>query len=217
MNPLLRTAPGSFGGGPADVTIGLPVCERTADDERLGILMRIAQDGDASAYLRLLQEIAPRVRQTIRRRRGAAASADVEDLVQDVLLSVHVARATYDPSRPFFPWLLAIVRHRLADGARRYARQAAHEVQVEDLDLALGTRAVNALSATPDEDRALRAAVEALPRRQRQAVELLKLRELSLKEAAAVTGMSVGALKVATYRAMVALRRVLATGETHGH
>lgn len=195
----------------------VPMHERTADDERLGALMRAAQAGDAAAYLTLLQEIAPRVRQTILRRRGPTAAAGVEDLVQDVLLSVHVARASYDPYRPFLPWLLAIVRNRLADGARRYARQAAHEVQVEDLDLACGVRGTNAPSEPLDGGQALRAAVEALPRRQRQAVELLKLRDLSLKEAAAATGMSVGALKVATHRAMAALRRVLAAGETHGH
>jgi RNA polymerase sigma-70 factor (ECF subfamily) len=85
----------------------------------------------------------PRLRQMIRRRRRDGASSDVEDLVQDVLLSVHVARASYDPGRPFLPWLLAIVRNRVADGARRYARQAAHEVQVEDLDVTFAEAPAN--------------------------------------------------------------------------
>jgi RNA polymerase sigma-70 factor (ECF subfamily) len=57
---------------------------------------------------------------------------------------------------------------------------------------------------------AVRAAVRALPEGQRQAIELLKLKELSLKEAAEVSGTSVGALKVATHRAMTTLRRALA-------
>jgi len=191
--------------------------ERTADDARLGGLMSAAQAGDGTAYLTLLQEITPRVRRTILRRRGDRASADLEDLVQDVLLSVHVARASYDPSRPFLPWLLAIVRNRLADGARRYARRTAHEVQVEDLDVTLAALATNPPSESPGDAQALRLAIDVLPRRQRQAVELLKLRELSLKEAAAATGMSVGALKVATHRAVAALRRILAAGEGHGH
>jgi RNA polymerase sigma-70 factor (ECF subfamily) len=52
--------------------------------------------------------------------------------------------------------------------------------------------------------------VRALPEGQREAIELLKLEELSLKEAAAVSGTSVGALKVATHRALRALRRTLA-------
>jgi RNA polymerase sigma-70 factor (ECF subfamily) len=59
----------------------------------------------------------------------------------------------------------------------------------------------------------VRAAVQALPEGQRQAIELLKLEELSLKEAAEMTGTSVGALKVATHRALVALRRILSIEE----
>jgi RNA polymerase sigma-70 factor (ECF subfamily) len=191
--------------------------ERTPDDSRLGGLMRAAQAGDADAYLVLLQEIAPRVRPIVMRLRGAGMSAEIEDLVQDVLLSIHVSRASYDADRPFFPWLLAIVRNRLADGARRYARHEAREVQVGDLDVTFADLAANSSSERVEDVHALRNAVQALPRGQRDAIELLKLRGLSLKEASAATGMSVGALKVATHRAMAALRRMLAAGETHGH
>lgn len=191
--------------------------ERTPDDERLGELLRAAQGGDAEAYAGLLREIAPRVRQIIARRRGTRTSADVDDLVQDVLLSVHVARASYDATRPFLPWLLAIVRNRLADGARRYARHTAREERVENLDVTFAELATNSSLESLGDVHALRHAVQALPQGQRDAIELLKLRELSLKEAAAVTGMTVGALKVATHRAIAALRRMLAAGETHGH
>jgi RNA polymerase sigma-70 factor (ECF subfamily) len=188
---------------------------RTADDQRLGELMRAAQTGDADAYLLLLQEIAPRVRQIVARQRSRA-SADFEDLVQEVLLSVHAARASYDPDRPFLPWLLAIVRHRLADGARRFARRAAHEVQVEDLDVTFSPPPTNSTSGPPGDVDALRYAMQSLPAKQREAIELLKLKELSLKEASAATGMTVGALKVATHRAVAALRRKL-TADTDGH
>jgi RNA polymerase sigma factor (sigma-70 family) len=101
----------------------------------LGDLMRAAQEGDGGAYLELLRAITPRIRQVVRRQRGFAGGAEVEDLVQDVLLSVHAVRATYDASRPFGPWLSAIVRNRLVDGARRYARIARREVIVEDIDV----------------------------------------------------------------------------------
>jgi RNA polymerase sigma-70 factor (ECF subfamily) len=178
--------------------------------------MQAAQQGDADAYLLLLEEITPRVRQIVSRR-GLAASGSVEDLVQDVLLSVHVARASYDANRPFLPWLLAIVRNRLADGARRYTRQAARELAVPNLDVTFSDLATNSSAELLDDVRSLRMAVEALPPRQRAAVELLKLRELSLKEAASATGMTVGALKVATHRALASLRRMLTAGETHGH
>jgi RNA polymerase sigma-70 factor (ECF subfamily) len=157
---------------------------RTADDEQLGRLMQAAQRGDADAYLRLLQEITPRLRTIIARRRGSSHAADVEDSVQEVLLSIHVARASYDPARPFLPWLMAIVRHRLADRARQYARKAAHEVQVEDLDVTFFERPTNIHSALDDRP---------------------------------ATGSSVGALKVATHRAMNALRRRLTARSVHGH
>jgi RNA polymerase sigma-70 factor (ECF subfamily) len=177
--------------------------------------MHAAQGGDADAYLLLLHEITPRVRQIVSRR-SLAGSSHVEDLVQDVLLSVHVARASYDADRPFLPWLLAIVRNRLADGARRYMRQAAYEVPVSNLDVTFSDLATNSSTESLADVHSLRMAVEALPPRQRTAVELLKLRGLSLKEAASATGVTVGALKVATHRALVSLRRMLA-GETHGH
>ena len=104
-------------------------------DTRLASLMRSAQTGDAEAYVTLMQELAIRVRRMVRRRRAFLEDADVEDLVQDVLLSVHVVRATYDATRPFLPWLLAITRNRLVDAARRHTRHAAREVIIEDLDV----------------------------------------------------------------------------------
>lgn len=190
---------------------------RTPDDTRFAELMRGAQSGDSEAYRLLLQEIAPRVRQMIARQRRGGAATGVEDLVQDVLLSVHVARASYDCSRPFLPWLMAIVRNRLADGARRDARFLAHEVQVENLDVTFAQEPANITTGVTSDIPALRDAIRALPRGQRNAIELLKLRGLSLKEAAAATGASVGALKVATHRALAALRRTLTTNDTNRH
>jgi RNA polymerase sigma-70 factor (ECF subfamily) len=175
----------------------------------LGDLMRAAQQGDRSAYVELLRAITPRIRQLVRRQRGFAGVAEVEDLVQDVLLSIHTVRATYDHSRPFVPWLLAIVRNRLVDGARRYGRIARREVLVDDLDVTFFASETNDDSVEVGDASALHEAVRALPEGQRQAIELLKLKELSLKEAAEVSGTSVGALKVATHRAMATLKLTL--------
>lgn len=172
--------------------------------------MRAAQRGDGRAYAELLETITPRIRQLVRRRRAFAGIAEVDDLVQDVLLSVHSVRATYDAARPFEPWLLAIVRHRLADGARRYTRTAAREVHWDE-DVTFFAAETNEETAPLGDGQVLRAAVSALPDGQREAIELLKLKELSLREAAAVSGTSVGALKVATHRALETLRRTLGT------
>ena len=177
----------------------------------LARLMRAAQAGQAQSYEELLQTITPILRKLVRRQRGFLGADEVEDIVQDILLSVHAVRATYDPARPFIPWLIAIARNRLADSARRFARSSAHEVAVDDLDVTFAATDANSPGEEYGDPEMLRRAIDGLPRGQREAIELLKLREMSLKEAAAATGTTVGALKVATHRAMAALRRAMLT------
>lgn len=177
-------------------------------DDELSQLMRAAQAGDAVAYTSLLEAIAPRIRRVVGSQRHFAGAQEVEDLVQDVLLSVHAVRATYDPSRPFAPWLAAIVRNRLADGARRYARRSS-EIAVDNLDVTFADPGANTSEEGYGDPQALLQAIRGLPPGQRQAVELLKLQGMSLKEAAGATGSSISALKVATHRAMASLRRAL--------
>jgi RNA polymerase sigma factor (sigma-70 family) len=178
-----------------------------SDDDLAGF-MKAAQAGDQDAYIQLLQEVTIRLRRIVRRYRGFITDEDIEDLVQDTLLSLHSVRATYDPQRPFMPWILAITRNRLADGARRYARTSGREVNTDCLDVTFANENANT-TADVFREEDLRNAIEDLPAAQRTAVEMLKLRELSLKEAASVSGMSIGALKVATHRAMIALRKML--------
>jgi RNA polymerase sigma-70 factor (ECF subfamily) len=182
------------------------------NDSALALLMKAAQAGDSTAYVGLLHAVMPLVRNTIRRARGFLGAADIEDLTQDVLLSLHAVRATYDPERPFLPWLMAITHNRLADGARRYARRSANEVQVEELPVTFADEGANIESKRYGDPDALRQAIETLPPGQRTAVEMLKLRELSLKEASAASGMTVGALKVSIHRAMATLGRMLGKG-----
>ncbi len=178
-------------------------------DRRFAILMKAAQAGDDHAYAQLLREITPRLRVVVRRQKYFLGPEDIEDLVQDVLLSIHAVRATYDPERPFMPWVIAIVKNRLVDGVRRYARGAAHEVIVEDLAVTFASAGPNTSTEEYGDPEALRQAIQDLPLGQRTAIEMLKLREMSLKEASAASGMSVGALKVATHRAMSTLRKML--------
>jgi RNA polymerase sigma factor (sigma-70 family) len=178
-----------------------------SDDDLAG-LMKIAQAGDTEAYSQLLQEITMRLRRIVRRYRSFLGVEDIEDLVQDILLSLHSVRATYDPQRPFMPWLLAITRNRLADGARRYARTSLRELNIDSLDVTFADENANKTEDVFGKED-LKNAIDGLPAAQRTAVEMLKLREMSLKEAAAVSGMSIGALKVATHRAIIALRKML--------
>jgi RNA polymerase sigma factor (sigma-70 family) len=178
-----------------------------ADDRALATLMQAAQVGDTRAYVQLLERITPRLRQIVRGRRGFLNTEDIEDLVQDILLSLHAVRATYDPQRPFMPWLMAIARNRLADGARRYSRRAAHEVQVENVPVTFSDEGTKIDEYRDPE--ALRRAIRELPPGQRTAIEMLKLREMSLKQAAAASGSSIAALKVSVHRAVATLRKAL--------
>lgn len=179
-----------------------------ADATHLVALMKRVQAGDPDAYEDLLDDLVPRVRRLVHRQRGFLDPEDVDDLVQDILLSVHAARGTYDAKRPFLPWLVAIARNRLADGARRHARRSAHEVLAGDIDVTFHGERPN-LFIERYRAHALKQAIAALPRGQRTAIELLKLRGMSLREAASASGTSIGALKVATHRAMSALRKIL--------
>jgi RNA polymerase sigma factor (sigma-70 family) len=183
--------------------------DRSTIDRHITGLMQAAQAGNADAYVQLLNEITPRIRQLVCHRRRFLGVEDPEDLVQDILLSLHAVRATYDPRRPFMPWLAAIVRNRLADVARRDARRVAHEVTVDDLAVTFSDETANPPSEAVGDPEAMKQAIQTLPPGQRNAIEMLKLRGMSLKEAAAASGTSIGALKVATHRAMATLRRIL--------
>jgi RNA polymerase sigma-70 factor (ECF subfamily) len=169
------------------------------------ILMAHAQAGDQDAYRRLLGEIAPYIRSLVVR--SQREPADIEDVVQEVLLTVHAVRHTYDPTRPFGPWLVAIASRRITDRLRRHGRTTARETPLDDEDETFAAPQANYDEKASD-DRALQAAIERLPPGQRDAIRLLKLQEMSLKEAASATGMSVAALKVATHRAMKSLQRM---------
>lgn len=179
---------------------------------QLADLMRSAQDGDGRAYLQLLRAVTPTLRAVARRQFGAYNRHEVEDVVQDILMSLHAARETYDPERPFMPWLMGIARNRIADAIRRQARRAAHEQIVEQVPETFFDAEANMSADVYRDPEALRRAINRLPHQQRRAMELLKLREMSLKEAAAVSGSSIGALKVAVHRAMGTLREVLNKG-----
>jgi len=177
--------------------------------ERLARLMRNAQDGDRAAYASLLKEILPILKRRVQSRLGFLPIMDREDIVQEILLSVHAARATYNPRRPFMPWLMSIARNRMIDNARRNSRRLSNEVLVDEFPAHLADDNAGEPASECINAKALQHAIAGLPPGQRSALELLKFREMSLKEASALSGMSVGALKVSAHRATNTLRRSL--------
>jgi len=211
--PLTLVASGSTRPGLEGAEVGVAEVEGAGGNASAmreldwSMLMTRAQAGDRAAYRRLLVDIAPYLHSLARRQHRDPR--DVEDAVQDVLLTVHAIRHTYDPGRPFGPWLVAIARRRLIDRLRRQGRTTAREVAL-DLEHETFPAPEANLGEVEWNRRVLGDAIERLPPGQRDAVLLLKLREMSLQQASAASGLSVPALKVAMHRAMKKLRKILA-------
>jgi len=188
----------------ADIVLPERAASQLVADPLAG-LMQAAQQGDTRAYDRLLRAILPELRGFARRRLSSAAEA--EDAVQDTLLAIHTLRHTFDPARPFRPWLLAIARRRVIDRLRRSGPRRRCEVVLDDTlahEAALETRAEGEQAVLASE---LRQAIATLPPVQRAALTMAKLHDAPLADIAAATGRSVAALKVATHRGIAALRR----------
>ena len=166
--------------------------------------MAAARGGDAEAYGSLLTELLPFVRSLVRGRLGDDPAS--EDVTQEVLMRIHTARHTYRAERPLLPWVRTIARNAVIDQARRRTRALSRTSDVEPESIAVDPQ------EPPDAGRlppALERALEQLPKPQREAVWLLKVEGLSVKEAAAKAGVSAGALKLRAHRGYRGMRDLL--------
>jgi RNA polymerase sigma factor (sigma-70 family) len=175
--------------------------------------MAAAQAGEGSAYNVLLRQCIPIIR-AVARRTGAPGDC-LDDIVQETLMTIHHARHTYDPSRPFITWVSALARRRSIDVLRRCGRTRGREIHApliyenhpdtartpeQHMD-ALSRRAV------------LDAAVGQLPEAQRDAVLRLVMNDQSLAEASSATNRTKIAIKVNLHRALAALRALVTREE----
>ncbi|HET7804783.1 MAG TPA: sigma-70 family RNA polymerase sigma factor [Pseudolabrys sp.] len=194
------------GGEIAEQVMTEPGPDATNTDRHWSALMAAAQSGDSVSYQALLRGCIPVIK-AIARRRGITADR-IDDVVQDVLLTIHRARRTYDPNRSFTAWLSVIAERRAIDLIRRTRRQHQREVYAP---FAFESHADEAADpsrriALVDRRSAIARVVETLPGRQREAILHLLLEERSLADAAAATRRSKGSLKVNLHRALKALR-----------
>ena len=175
-------------------------------DAEWSTLMAAAQAGDKPAYERLLRGCSPLIRRVVRYQ-GVGAD-QVDDVTQEVLLTIHRARQTYDPARSFSAWLCAIAQRRAIDSLRRSGRRDRREIHAPlDYENHADPAGEGQWDGAAHADgRLLRGAVEGLPDGQREAIEALALRQLSLDEASVLTGKTKGALKVNMHRALKTLR-----------
>lgn len=168
-------------------------------DRRLSELMAATQGGDREAYSRLLRELDAILSPYFRRRlRSDDAACDV---VQETLLSVHMARHTYDPEKPFLPWVFAIARCRLVDYWRKQERHADAD-PLDDLEAADRPEEPSGSAALAGE------ALGELSAADRDVIKFLKVEGLSLKDVARKMQLTEGAVKVRAHRAYQRLRQV---------
>jgi RNA polymerase sigma factor (sigma-70 family) len=174
-------------------------------EAQLRAWMTCGLDGDAAAHAELLHALVPLLGAFFGRRLPNAG-ADVEDLVQDTLLTVHEKRTTYDRGRPFTPWLYAVARYRLIDHCRR--RRAT--VSVEDVLEILAVEGFEeAAVARMEVDRLL----ANLPPKQARAIRNTRLDGLSVSEAARNAGIGESDVKVSVHRGLKALAHRLRGGQ----
>ncbi|MBL8349237.1 MAG: sigma-70 family RNA polymerase sigma factor [Burkholderiaceae bacterium] len=185
-----------------------PVDDSPGDPESaLRPLWLRAQSGDDAAYRQALGLLASRLRAYLKRRLSGLPD-EVEDLVQETLLALHLQRGTYDPTLPVSAWAVAIARHKLVDLWRRRGRRDGLHDAIDDVDERL-------LAAEPDDGgarRDLATLFDALPQAQRQAIVLTRLEGLSVAEAAARTGASASAIKVQVHRGLKRLAALVRGG-----
>ena len=182
--------------------VDLPVLPQDETEDRLRPLMIRSQDGDSDAHRQLLGVLGRYLRGYFARRMGAAA-AEVEDLVQETLLAVHLKRDSYDSSLPFTPWAYALARYKLIDHFRR--RNRSIQVPLEEADSLFAADDPEEGAVRTDLDRLL----QRLPDRQRSLIEDVKLLGLSVEEAAQKRGVTAVSARVMLHRSLKWLTQAL--------
>ncbi|HMP00671.1 MAG TPA: sigma-70 family RNA polymerase sigma factor [Kiritimatiellia bacterium] len=171
------------------------------ENDPLGDLMRRAQDGDAAAYADLLAGALKPMRAFLQRHYPGIR--DAEDVVQESLITLHKIRHTYEPARPFIPWLFAIVRHRALDHLRKHGRIQSREVQEE---LLLNQAAAPVADDLGESVEAAEHLLSVLSEKEQAVIRLMKIDHLSVKDVAARLGLSESNVKVIASRGYEKLR-----------
>jgi RNA polymerase sigma factor (sigma-70 family) len=159
------------------------------------VLMEQSLEGDTSAYRRLLELLTPALRRTVRARAGAAG-LEAEDVVQEVLLALHIKRETWAIGTPVAPWVTAIARNKLIDAHRRRARRV--EVSIDSVSDSLW------IDATADQSEAqdIESLLAQLSERQREVLHAVSLQGYSAQETAQRLNMTEVSVRVTLHRTL---------------
>ncbi len=172
-------------------------------DDSMESLMGRALRGDGRAYQLALSRAALMLRPYLGRRMHPSA---VEDVLQEILISVHKSRHTYDGMRPFAPWLFAIAHYRLTDYLRRaYKDKLRFAADIADYEQILPAD----VTETGHEYEYITKAIGQLPEKQARILHLMHHEGYTAKEAAVQMNMTETAVKVSAHRAYKLLKTKL--------
>lgn len=177
-----------------------------ASEAELRELMVAGLEGDARAYQALLDKLSSRLRGYFKGHltRIDRGPVEAEDLVQEVLIAVHVHRDTYDRSQPFTPWAYAIARYKFVDYLRR-TKESRKEAPLDDAEEVIAADDGTAVDSGID----LEALMAKLSPKAREVIRYVKIEGLSVREAAERCSMSESAIKVTVHRGLKALARLM--------
>ena len=165
----------------------------------LGDLLRCGIGGNQTAYAEFLKKISSLLRPFVAKK---ITSADVEDVLQEILISIHKARHTYDGERPIMPWIISIARFRIADYLRKYYAQMRHKaVDNEEME--------NIFADVTDDvfdNESIDELLEEVTSQNKQILTLMHVEGYTAKEVGAKIGMNESAVKVAAHRAIKKIR-----------
>lgn len=175
-----------------------PVSRETKlpQDDAWEILLARANDGDGVAFARFLTAVTPTLRAIIRRRGTALPPDQHEDILQEVLLAIHLKRHTWRRGEPLRPWLYALARYKVVDAFRRRGRSVT--VPIEDFAEVLPEED----AATPLASRDADVMLAQIDARSAQLVRAVALEGRSAEEAGKIMGLNAGTARVALHRAM---------------
>jgi RNA polymerase sigma-70 factor (ECF subfamily) len=175
-------------------------------DETLALA---AQRGDPRAFDALVDRYAARIHRHILRIVGHVQEA--EDLTQETFLKAYRALPRFDSRREFRAWLYTIAANTARTAVRDRGRRAGRWERAQEPKVAVADSA-GALLGTEELQERLEGAIQRLNPAAAALIDLYYREGMSVREAAAVAGLSEGAAKVALLRARRQLREWL-TGE----
>ncbi len=163
------------------------------------MLFRAGLAGDQRAYAQFLERITPRLRRVAAIK---CAASDVDDVVQEILVSIHKARHTYDGQRSIRPWLTSITKFRIADHLRKhYVQRRDKTVDIDELEEILPD-----VTQTGADNESIDELLDGVPENQQRILRLMHVEGYTAREIGVQMDMNESAVKVAAHRALKKIR-----------